>query len=54
MGIRVGVGDGGHCARLGKGMEARVGARVRVTVGVRAGVKVRVRDGGVRDGEGEG
>ena len=35
-------------------VEARVGARVRVTVGVRAGVKVRVRDGGVRDGEGEG
>ena len=35
-------------------MEARVGARIRVTVGVRAGVKVRVRDGGVRDGEGEG
>jgi len=35
-------------------VEARVGARIRVTVGVRAGVKVRVRDGGVRDGEGEG
>ena len=35
-------------------VEARFGARVRVTVGVRARVKVRVRDGGVRDGEGEG
>ena len=35
-------------------VEARFGARARVTVGVRARVKVRVRDGGVRDGEGEG
>ncbi len=35
-------------------VEARFGARVRVTVRVRARVKVRVRDGGVRDGEGEG